>query len=227
MLSAGHEFDIVELTTQRCKVSGRRRGSVKPPLEVTFTMDDARTAGLVKDRGAWKTRPRRMLFARAGSELCDFMFADVVNGLPTAELLSEDGDGYEGYNEPPEGKQRTARRKKAAADPAGNGTAQASPQVAPEQPPLPGEEEDEAADHHYPGTITEAQRTKLAAIFTRMGFAYEEREQRRAAGSQIVRRTIDSSSELSFDEAKLLIDTLERCGTRDNLIALLAAGETA
>jgi hypothetical protein len=226
VLGAGHEFDIVELTTQRCRVSGRRRGSTKPPLEVTFTMDDARRAGLVKSKGAWETRPRRMLFARAGSELCDFMFADVVNGLPTAELLSDGGDGYEGYDEPPADKkpQKTARRQ------APNGKAEKAPKVAAagDQPPLPGEEEGhgEATDPHYPGTVTAPQLTKLAAVFTRMGFADEERDQRLAAESKIVRRTIETSSELSFDEAKLLIDTLERCGTRDNLIALLAAGET-
>src|SRR5215813_7149989 len=68
VLAAGHEFDVLELTTTRCRVRGRRQGSAKP-LEVTFTMDDARKAGLIRDRGPWQTRPRRMLFARAGSEL--------------------------------------------------------------------------------------------------------------------------------------------------------------
>jgi len=94
VLAAGHEFDVLELNTTRCRVSGRRRGSNKPPLEITFTMDDAKTAGLLTPSrsgkpGAWQTRPRRMLFARAGSELCDFLFADVVNGLPTAEVFDD------------------------------------------------------------------------------------------------------------------------------------------
>jgi hypothetical protein len=108
VLAAGHEFDVLELNTQRCRVSGRRKGSNKPPLEVTYTMDDAKTAGLLTPSrsgrpGAWQTRPRRMLFARAGSELCDFLFADVVNGLPTAELVADatDGDEFSGYNEAP------------------------------------------------------------------------------------------------------------------------------
>lgn len=224
VLAAGHEFDVVDLTTQRCVVSGRRAGSAKPPLVITFSMDDARRANLVRSRSAWETRPRRMLFARATSELCDFLFADVTNGLLTAELLSEGGDGFEGYNEPPEGKpQRTARRKKAATAATTGPAAEAPP---PEQPPLPGEEEEQAPDPHYPGTITESQRTRIVAMFTDMGFTDEERDQRLAATSKIVRRTIETSAELSFDEAKVLIDTLGRCGTRDNLIALLAAGET-
>jgi hypothetical protein len=156
VLAAGHEFDILELNTTRCRVSGRRRGSNKPPLEVTFTMDDAIRAGLIKDKGAWKTRPRRMLFARAGSELCDFLFSDVVNGLPTAELLSDGGDGYEGYDEAPSQSSpapapRTARRARATPA-ASNEQAKQEPaaqeprsDAGPPQPPLPGEEEPDPA----------------------------------------------------------------------------------
>ncbi len=128
VLAAGHDFEVMDLTTQRCKVRGRRAGTTKW-LEITFTMDDARTAQIVKDKGAWKTRPRRMLFARAGSELCDFIFADVTNGLPTAELVAEgaDDDEFAGYNESaaqaPPGNgaapaARTARRRQPAQEPA-------------------------------------------------------------------------------------------------------------
>src|SRR6266849_3390070 len=39
VLAAGHEFSILEISTQRCKVRGKRRGSLEPPLEVTFSMD--------------------------------------------------------------------------------------------------------------------------------------------------------------------------------------------
>jgi hypothetical protein len=160
VLAAGHDFEVMELSTQRCKVRGRRAGASKW-LEITFTMDDARTAQIVKDKGAWKTRPRRMLFARAGSELCDFIFADVTNGLPTAELVGEgDGDdGFAGYNESPAqappsnghapaASPRTAQRRQRPT-PAKPATATAStvspatPQTAPSEglPPLPGEDE--------------------------------------------------------------------------------------
>jgi hypothetical protein len=122
VLSAGHEFDILDLSTTRCRVAGRRRGSTKPPLEVTFTIEDAQRAGLIKPRGAWVTRPRRMLFARAGTELCDFLFADATNGLATTELLDGDTgeDELAGYDEPDGAKAaapaaRTARRKTPAA----------------------------------------------------------------------------------------------------------------
>lgn len=158
VLAAGHDFEVLELTTQRCRVRGRRAGTPKW-LEVTFTMDDARTAQIVKDKGAWKTRPRRMLFARAGSELCDFIFADVTNGLPTAELVAEGAvdDEFAGYNEAPaqappaSGEQpaakagpRTARRRTPAnsGKPVSREAAAASEPEKPAGPPLPGEEED-------------------------------------------------------------------------------------
>ena len=124
ILAAGHEFAIIEWTNTLCRVKGRRRGTSGPPLEITYTMDDAKRAGLIRDRSGWTKRPRRMLFARAGTDLCDALFSDVVNGLPTAELLAEgtdDDGGFTGYNEtaaeePPKPAARTARRKTAAGD---------------------------------------------------------------------------------------------------------------
>ncbi len=122
VLAAGHDFNILEWNSARCRVKGRRRGTNEPPLEVTYTMDDARKAGLVRSRSAWETRPRRMLFARAGTDLCDALFSDVVNGLPTAELLAEgsEEDEFAAYNEAdgqqqPKPAAQKARRKTAAA----------------------------------------------------------------------------------------------------------------
>lgn len=281
VLAAGHDFEVLELSTQRCRVAGRRKGSGKAPLEITFTMDDARTAGLIKDKGAWKTRPRRMLFARATSELCDFLFSDVVNGLPTAELLTEGGggdDGYGGYDEPAAdaGPARTARRRMvktpAAGDdtpghqdvppspsgahpaPATQGTGPGSHKPAEPraagpasvrgaqpltgQPMLPGEtpaaQGDDASGEGRsappgtePGSITPPQQAKLHAIFAKLGFGRDDREGRLAVASEITGRELDTSSDLTRDEARALIDTLESCGSRDRLIELMAAASAS
>src|SRR5258707_7699403 len=193
VLAAGHDFEIEELTTTRCRVRGRRTGTAKW-LEVTFTIEDARTAGLVKDKGAWRTRPRRMLFARAGSELCDFLFADVVNGLPTAELVADgvEGDEFAGYDEAPaqespkpaprtaQRRQRPAERPTAAAPAAVTEptTAPASAQTAPSGlPPLPGEEESDSNGAESPppqplfspdehGTATRGKGGPLTVLWT-------------------------------------------------------------
>jgi hypothetical protein len=90
VLAAGNRLDIDEHTHDACTVTGRRKGH--EPVTVRFTMADARRAGLVKDRGAYMTRPRRMLFARACTEVVDALFPDLTNGLPTTELLEEEAE---------------------------------------------------------------------------------------------------------------------------------------
>lgn len=240
VLSAGHEFDILELNTTRCRVAGRRKGSNKPPLEITFTIEDARTAGLIKDKGAWRTRPRRMLFARAGSELCDFLFSDVVNGLPTAEIVADgaEDDEFAGYDEPPaKPAQRTAQRRQGrAAEPKPDPTAQpaaskpgtasstapAAGSLSPTGgadglPPLPGEEDEPPAqppfdpDEH--GTATRGKGGQLTALWTILSTVYEfgpeQKDQARAVAEHVIGRDLPGTTgDLSFNEARMVLDTL-------------------
>jgi hypothetical protein len=227
VLAAGHEFDVLELNTQRCKVSGRRRGSNKPPLEVTFTMDDAKMAGLLAPSksgkpGAWQTRPRRMLFARAGSELCDFLFADVVNGLPTAEIVADstEDDDFAGYDEPPaKPAARTARRARTTpqklGDQAGNSPVASSlaPADGPPLPPLPGEDEAQGErDYDSPGTVTTGKGGQLTAIWTILTkvfeFSDDEKPLARTVCGHIIGRDIESTTSMSRNEAVTVLDTL-------------------
>lgn len=48
----------------------------------TFTLDDAKTAGLIKERGGWKSAPRNMLLARAMSNGVKWYVPEVMGGLP-------------------------------------------------------------------------------------------------------------------------------------------------
>lgn len=48
----------------------------------TFTLEDAETAKIIKDRGAWKTHPRNMLLARAMSNGVKWYVPEVMGGLP-------------------------------------------------------------------------------------------------------------------------------------------------
>jgi len=91
VLAAGHEFRIIEWDDEHCKVAARRRGDRGQPLVMEYKIADARRAGLVKDRGNYITRPKVMLLARITTLVCNAIFADVTNGLATAELL-EAGD---------------------------------------------------------------------------------------------------------------------------------------
>lgn len=47
-----------------------------------FTLQDAETAKLIKDRGGWKTAPRNMLLARAMSNGVKWFVPEVMGGLP-------------------------------------------------------------------------------------------------------------------------------------------------
>ena len=89
ILAAGHEMWIAESSNTRVTWCGRRAGSAQES-KVTWTLDDAKKAGL-DGRQNWRRYPRAMLSARASAELARAMFADVIGGLGAVEEF-EDGD---------------------------------------------------------------------------------------------------------------------------------------
>lgn len=80
---AGHRIDVVEATEDHVTLSGVRRDT-GGRATVTWTMADAQRAKLTGNP-AWSKYPRSMLLARATSELCRALFADVIGGLYTPE----------------------------------------------------------------------------------------------------------------------------------------------
>ena len=89
VLAAGHDLWIEESTPERCVASGRRRGS-EHVQTVTWTIQEARTAGLA-GRGPWKSYPRQMLQARATAELCRLIAPDALGGLAySSEELADE-----------------------------------------------------------------------------------------------------------------------------------------
>jgi hypothetical protein len=89
VFAAGHDIMFDRSTSAVCTVRGRRQGSDQwsPPVE--WTIDDAKKAGLIRPDSAWSTYPRRMLQARATSELCQLVFPDVIHGFSTVEELED------------------------------------------------------------------------------------------------------------------------------------------
>ena len=79
ILAAGHRLDVVEMTNARAVVHGTRTDGSE--LTVTFTLEDAQRAGLVKKGGAWTTYPAAMLHARATSQLARALFPDAIGGM--------------------------------------------------------------------------------------------------------------------------------------------------
>ena len=83
-----------------CTVWMKRRGNPELEYEFTWSMADAEQAGIVKDRGAWKSYPRLMLKWRAVGYVIDWLFSDVTGGLKRADEFDADltpaGDVVEG-----------------------------------------------------------------------------------------------------------------------------------
>lgn len=76
--SAGHKIKVVEWTDEVCTLHGIRTDG--ETLTVTFTIADARRAGLVKERSNWEKWPKAMLWARALAMLGRALFADAIMG---------------------------------------------------------------------------------------------------------------------------------------------------
>lgn len=76
-------FEHVESDHQHAVYKAKRRGQTEK--RVTFTIEDATRAGLIKEKSNWVKWPRRMVQARASSELADIVFPDACMGMPTVE----------------------------------------------------------------------------------------------------------------------------------------------
>lgn len=70
-----------------CTVTLKRRG--RSAVVSTFTMDDAKKAGLAGKQGPWQTAPKRMLQMRAFAFAARDAFADALKGIKSAEELRD------------------------------------------------------------------------------------------------------------------------------------------
>jgi hypothetical protein len=88
--SKGHRVWVEEATETRAIVKGQRRGEERVQTS-TWTMDRAKGLGLI-GRENWRKQPQAMLVARATSELCRLVAADVILGVPYSIEELQDGD---------------------------------------------------------------------------------------------------------------------------------------
>lgn len=215
--SKGHEIWTVESTDARAIVQGKRFGSDKVH-ESSWDTGRARGLGLLgKDN--WKKQPKAMLVARATAECCRLVAADAILGIPYAVEELDDGGGQE---EKPRTAQRRAPAKATAtvqrpAPQARPAQQRPAPPAPADGPPLPGEDDydDEPAAEEQPAEdedqapelITRAQASKLHALFSQAEIG--GRNDRIHISGEIVGRKLQSSSELTKQEASGLIDMLE------------------
>ena len=200
VLAAGHRLRLVELTTTRCVLSGQRAGDDEPTT-VSWTMDDAKRAGLA-GRKNWQAHPREMLLARATTMLCRTMFADVIGGLRSVEEVGDFGDGPAPavVVEPAEPKRVVQRRTRPQR--------QVEPVERPAIEPAPAQVEDPPLDDEpEPEMVTSAQLKKIGAAMRDAGIS--DRAEALAYVSNVIGRDVSSRNELTKDEAHRLIEALE------------------
>lgn len=94
---AGHTIGTKEETPTKCTLYGKRIDNGQEE-EASFTLEEAKAAGLIKSGGAWTKCPPDMLWNRALSRLKRRLFSDVigvgyiqgeVSGVDAAESVTE------------------------------------------------------------------------------------------------------------------------------------------
>ena len=185
--SFGHEIELVESTSTRCRVRGRRRDS-QTWQSVTWTLDRARDLGLTgKDN--WKKQPQAMLVARATSELARLIAADAILGI--GYTSEEVRDGIETVND-----------AIAGPPPAESPTAEPEPATATKRMSRKrSEPEPETAS-----MITDAQSRKLHALFRENEL--DDRDEALAWLSGVLGVEIGSTKDLTKEQASKAIDKL-------------------
>ena len=91
-------FDEISSDDTSSTWETKRKG--RPPKRYTFTIADAKRAGLVRADSPWATFPRRMVAARAKTFLARDVYPDLLAGMYSQEEAPEIDVGYQVPKEP-------------------------------------------------------------------------------------------------------------------------------
>lgn len=189
--AAGHEIRVVESTSERAVVDGRRKGATEWGAPSIWDIARASLMPQYKSNPNYKSNPAAMLLARATAEQCRWIASDAIMGMPYAAEEIED--------HPALAPSPIARRL-SVAELTG--------------PPAPQPVDEPAAE-----LVTRDQQKHMFALWNELGFSGDEnREQRLTITAKILDAPgIESSNELTADEADRVIAALverrDRVGT--------------
>lgn len=207
-MAAGVKFRLDESTETRCVMSAKAPGQ-EQWTPVTWTIDQARKLGLTNKEN-WKNQPSVMLIARATSQLCRLVAANVLIGLPySLEELSDidapDSDGPS-VNTNPDPEKKTRRISRATVK------AVVGEEPEPEeQPSLPAAAEETRAIES--GGVPDQARKAIMAAFgelakSRGDSATMSRDERLTYVSKVIGREVVSVNQLNDVEARRLLSHL-------------------
>ena len=180
--SRGHQIWTETDTAARVVVCGQRAGTDHVE-RVEWTIDRARRAGYTNNK-KYETDPQAMLYARAASDVCRKIAADVLAGVPLAveELELENAGATT----------RKTTVKRSAPQPP-------EPDL---EPPAP------QADANAPEGITPPQLKKIGAAMRDLGIT--DRALALAFVADVIGREVESRNDLTRAEAHNVIEALER-----------------
>ena len=185
--SHGHRVWIESSTDAECIAKAVRRGESEVHVS-KWTIKRAQLMNLTGKKN-WKEQPAAMLMARATSEVCRLVAADVILGIGySAEELRD---------EEPAPTVRVSRAKPIAAP-------MPEPDLEPET--LSADEPIPTDDPPTEPSITKPQLTKLHILLGEQGMG--EREAGLACLSDILDRQVESSKTLTKAEAHKVIESL-------------------
>src|SRR5690606_22505986 len=188
-LSQGHEVWTEHTSDAKVVVCGRRKGSEH--IETSeWTIARAQKAGYTGNK-KYASNPQEMLYSKAASEVARKIAADTLAGIPYSVEDLELGD------QPTVTVTReTAKRT----------VSRAKPDPLPEPEPAEAEAPEQVEPEPNAELITSAQSKKLHALVNELGLT---REQKIAGASKVAGREIESTSDLTKEEAAFVIDSLE------------------
>ena len=79
----------LEMDEKHATFETLRKGPGNRPVKLTYTIEEAKTAGLLKEKSGWVKNPKPMLVARAQSTLVRLVYPDLMAGLYTPEELTD------------------------------------------------------------------------------------------------------------------------------------------
>jgi hypothetical protein len=184
--SKGHDIEIVESTSERAVVRGRRKGAADWNAPSIWDIDRAKKLPQYKSNPNYQTNPAAMLLARATAEQCRWTASDAIMGMPYA--AEEIGDHPQLAPSPVAHRLTVAELDAALAAPA-----------AIEQAPDDGQ------------PVTDQQRKRMFALWGELGYAGDEhRPFRLERTAKILGLTepLESSNDLTRAEADRVIAAL-------------------
>ena len=181
--AAGHEVWTESKSDESVTVCGQRRGS-KRVIRETWDIERAKRAGYTTNK-KYQTDPQAMLYARAASDVCRQVAADVLTGVGyTVEEMQLSGQVLDD--------------DKPAPKPTGKAALYEAVKV---EPTTELQETGEAP--------TEAQRRRMFALMGERRPDLTDRDDRLAFCSAIVGRDVASSNDLTAAEVRQISDTLD------------------